>query len=115
MKNDPSFGDDGPRSAQENQQDNLCASVPSTSTTKNNSSKRPAKRRSRGKVRTSPSRTPWREVAIYDGSDLLGTVKIAADGKSTAYDPRGKRLDLFPTFQAASAAFDRPSVPGAAG
>jgi len=45
-----------------------------------------------------------RELAIYDGQICLGTIKVADDGKSTVYDPRGKRIGLFPSFDAASAA-----------
>jgi hypothetical protein len=43
-----------------------------------------------------------REVALYDGTNLVGTVKIAADGRSTAYDVLGKRVGSFGSLQAAS-------------
>jgi hypothetical protein len=117
MKKGRRVGNGGLKSVQQiNQQDAISADFSSPSTTKIKSTQRPTKRRSRSKViaRTSPSRSQRREVAIYDGMDLIGTVKIAADGKSVAYDPCGKRLGSFPTFQAASAAFDKPSVPVAA-
>jgi hypothetical protein len=45
-----------------------------------------------------------RELAIYDGQDCLGTIKVAEDGTARVFDPRGKRLGLFPSFEAASAA-----------
>lgn len=100
----------------ENQQNDICSHFRPSSTTKIKSSQRPTKRRARSKVvaRKSPSRQR-REVAIYDGLVLLGTVKIDTAGKSTAYDARGKRLGLFPTLQAASAAFDKPPAHGAGG
>lgn len=45
-----------------------------------------------------------RELSIYDGQDCIGTIKVADDGKATAFDQRGKRLGSFPSFEAASAA-----------
>jgi hypothetical protein len=51
-----------------------------------------------------------REVSLYDGVDWIGTIKIAADDKSVAYDTRGKRLGAFPNFEAASAAFPKPKA-----
>jgi hypothetical protein len=99
-----------------NQQNDICTHSQPSSTTKITSSRRSTKRRSRSKVvaRKSPSRQR-REAAIYDGLVLLGIVKIADDGESIAYDARGKRLGLFPTLQAASAAFDKPPAHGAGG
>jgi hypothetical protein len=52
------------------------------------------------------AKTCRREVAIYDGQNLVGTVKIADIGKATAYDANGKRLGVFATLEAASAALD---------
>jgi hypothetical protein len=49
-----------------------------------------------------------RELAVYDGQECLGTIKVGA-GKAIAFDPRGKRLGSFPSLKAASAAFD-PSI-----
>jgi hypothetical protein len=47
-----------------------------------------------------------REVAVYDGTNLIGTVKIADDGRSTAYDALGKRVGSFGSLKAASDALD---------
>jgi hypothetical protein len=47
-----------------------------------------------------------RELSLYDGQDLIGTIKVAVGGKAIAFDPRGKRLGSFPSLKAASAAFD---------
>jgi len=48
-----------------------------------------------------------RELAVYDGQALVGTVKVAGDGKSVAFDPRGKRIGSFPSFNAAYDALTR--------
>jgi hypothetical protein len=45
-----------------------------------------------------------RELAIYDGQICLGIIKVSEDGKSTAYDPHGKRIGKFPSCKAATAA-----------
>jgi hypothetical protein len=93
-------------------------SAPSKQTNTYSSARPTANAKSRRrsvKRRRALTKSCKREVFIYDGLDLVGTVRIAADGKLTAYDPRGRRLGLFPTFQAASAAFDKPSARGAAG
>jgi hypothetical protein len=47
-----------------------------------------------------------RELSLYDGQELIGTIKVADDGKAVAFDWRGKRLGSFPSLKAASAAFD---------
>jgi hypothetical protein len=49
-----------------------------------------------------------RELALYDGQECIGTIKVADDGSARAFDRRGKRLGLFPSLKAASAAFDIP-------
>ena len=90
------------------EQNNLAPGLTSPSTTKTRLSQRPTKNRPNSKATR-------REVSVYDGVNLLGTIKIAADGKSTAYNPRGKPLGSYPTFQAASAAFDNPPAPRSAG
>ena len=118
MTENPPLRDGGPKSVKRIaiEQHNLSADFSSPSRTKNKSSARLTKRRARPKAITATARLRRRrELAIYDGVNLVGIVKVAADGKSTAYDARGKRLGLFPTFQAASAAFDKPSAPGVAG
>ncbi|MGO9399738.1 MAG: hypothetical protein ACLP19_18125 [Xanthobacteraceae bacterium] len=46
-----------------------------------------------------------RELFLYDGQDLIGTIKVADDGTARAFDARGKRLGKFPSLEAASAAF----------
>jgi hypothetical protein len=52
-----------------------------------------------------------REVSLYDGVQWIGNIKIAADGKSVAYDTRGKRLGSFVNFEAAwAAAFPKPKA-----
>ncbi len=48
-----------------------------------------------------------RELAVYDGRDCIGTIKVAADGQAVAFDRDGKRLGKFPTYTAASAVFDK--------
>jgi hypothetical protein len=73
-----------------------------------------ARRRSAKRGRA-PTKLCKREVSIYDGVNLLGTIKIAADGKSTAYNAHGKRLGLFSSFHAASAAFNKSPVSGGVG
>jgi hypothetical protein len=47
-----------------------------------------------------------RELSLYDGQDLVGTIKVAGDGTARAFDPRGKRLGSFPSLKAATASFD---------
>lgn len=47
-----------------------------------------------------------RELAVYDGQECLGTIKVADDGTARAFDAHGKRLGSFPSLQAASAALD---------
>jgi hypothetical protein len=54
-----------------------------------------------------------RELAVYDGQALVGTVKVAGDGTSVAFDPRGKRIGSFPSFNAASDALSRGAGPAA--
>jgi hypothetical protein len=57
-----------------------------------------------------------RQLSIYDGQDLIGTIKVAMDGTARAFDPRGKRLGSFPSLKAATASFDssikRPAQQG---
>ena len=89
-------------------QTNKCTKSSRQSTTKTRRSQRSAKRKS-------AARAARREVAVYDDLNLLGIIKIASDGKSTVYDPFGKRLGLFSSFQVASAAFNKSPVPGEAG
>jgi hypothetical protein len=49
-----------------------------------------------------------REVAVYDGQDFLGSVKIADN--VTAYDPDGKRVGVFVSLEAATAGLDKLRV-----
>jgi hypothetical protein len=50
-----------------------------------------------------------RELSVYDGQECLGKIKVAEDGKAVAFDPSGKRLGRYPSFKAATAAFDTPA------
>ena len=50
-----------------------------------------------------------RELAIYDGQECIGTIKVADDGKAVAFDRRSKRVGKFPSFEAARAALDKLS------
>jgi hypothetical protein len=52
------------------------------------------------------SRPGTRELAIYDGQECLGTIKIAEDGTARAFDACGKRVGSFPSLKAASAALE---------
>lgn len=54
---------------------------------------------------TKPSR---RELALYDGTNFVGVVKVGTAGAYVAYNPRGKRVGVFPSLQAASASLPRP-------
>ena len=112
MKKNPPLVDGGPKSVKriEIQQHNLLADFSSPSTTKHKSSARLIKRRARRKViaRTARSR-PRRELAIYDGQDLVGTVKVADTGNATAYNADGKRVGVFTSLQAAIDALDKTS------
>jgi hypothetical protein len=47
-----------------------------------------------------------REVAVYNGQDFLGVVKIA--GKATAFDSDGRLVGIFASLEAATAALDKP-------
>jgi hypothetical protein len=66
--------------------------------------------RARRSTKRAASNRCQRELALYDGTHLLGTIKVAANGKSVAYDTRGKRLGSFSNFEAASAAFPKPKA-----
>ena len=33
------------------------------------------------------------EMTVYDGQQLIGIIKVAKDGKVTAFDPDGRRLN----------------------
>jgi hypothetical protein len=55
-------------------------------------------RRSRRSAKRKRAPTCRREVAVYDGQDLLGIVKIA--GHATAYNPDGKRTESALTMNA---------------
>jgi hypothetical protein len=66
----------------------------------------PARRTRPAKRKRAP--TCRREVAVYDGQDFLGIVKIA--GHATAYNPDGKRIGVFRSQEAAIAALDKPRV-----
>jgi hypothetical protein len=119
MKKARRLGNGGRKSVQQikNEQHSLSADFSFPSTTENKSASCATNRRRRRKAtaRTSPSKQRRRELAVYDGVDWIGTIKVAADGKSIAYDALGTRLGLFPTFQAASAAFDKPPAHGTGG
>ena len=43
-----------------------------------------------------------REIAVYDGQECIGTIKLADDGNAIAFDRHGKRRGCFPSFQAAA-------------
>ncbi len=43
-----------------------------------------------------------RELAVYDGQECVGTIKVADDGNAVAFDRNGKRRGSFPSFKAAS-------------
>jgi hypothetical protein len=47
-----------------------------------------------------------REVAVYDGRVLVGTVKVSDAGKARAFDRDGKRIGSFASFEAAYAALN---------
>jgi hypothetical protein len=47
-----------------------------------------------------------RELSVYDGQELVGTVKVSKDGKARAFDRDGKRIGSFASFEAASAALN---------
>jgi hypothetical protein len=44
-------------------------------------------------------------LAVYDGRDCLGTVKVGPRGDAVAYDASGKRIGSFASEQAAMVAF----------
>jgi hypothetical protein len=48
-----------------------------------------------------------RELALYDGQECIGTIKVADDGSARAFDRCGKRIGSFPSLKAASAALDQ--------
>lgn len=49
--------------------------------------------------------THARDLSLYDGQELVGTIKVAEDGTATAYHPCGKRLGQYPTVKQATTAF----------
>jgi hypothetical protein len=112
MNNGPTSVNAGPQSSQqiENQQAVICSDFSPASITKNQPSPRSTKRRhkSNGKVavRSAPSSSRRRELAIYDGQNLVGIVKVAVDGRCTTLDARGKRVGVFPSQEDASDALD---------
>ena len=115
MKENPPFSNGGPQSLQqiENREASFCSGLRSASTTKNRSSRPPTKRRRRGRTATRPTlKSQRRELFVYDGTDLVGVMRIAPDGKSTALNAHGKRLGAFPSQQAASAALNKLSAGG---
>jgi hypothetical protein len=59
--------------------------------------------------RNAPKPSP-RELAIYNGRDLVGTVTIIATDEVKAYDANGKCVGAFPSLEAASDALDRSVV-----
>jgi hypothetical protein len=64
------------------------------------------KRRGRKKNHRTKTTAVDREFSLYDGQNFIGTIKLAADGTTEAFDLRGKRLGTFPSFRAATTAFD---------
>ena len=52
------------------------------------------KRRSKRDTQTTRSRLGRRELALYDGTHLLGTIKVAADGRSVASQRRWQEARL---------------------
>jgi hypothetical protein len=106
MKKSPSAkGGQGLKNSSAPSTPNKCIKSLGPSTTK-------ARRSQRATTRRSSPRAARREVAVYDGVDLLGTIMIAADGKSTAYTAGGKRLGIFTSLQLAFTAFNKSSVSG---
>jgi hypothetical protein len=115
MKNGPTFTNAGPQSSQqiESQQTSFCSELESASTTKNQSGRPPTKRRRRAKTSARTALSPGRrELSVYDGTNLVGIIKIAPDGKSAALNAFGKRLGVFPSQQAASAALNKLAAGG---
>jgi hypothetical protein len=43
-----------------------------------------------------------RELAVYDGQECIGMIKLADGGEAVAFDQHGKRRGSFPSFKAAS-------------
>ena len=39
-----------------------------------------------------------RELSVYDGQELVGTVKVSEDDKARAFDRDGKRIGSYPSF-----------------
>jgi len=68
----------------------------------------PAPSRRAPKRRPAQTISSKREIFVYDGTNLIGVIKVVADGKSVTYDTRGRRLGSFPNFEAAAAAFPKP-------
>jgi len=56
-----------------------------------------------------------RELAVYDGRECTGTIKVADDGTAVAFGASGKRLGAFRSLKAASAVFDRKPLKGRRG
>jgi hypothetical protein len=48
-----------------------------------------------------------RELAVYDGRECMGAIKVADDGTAVAFGASGKRFGTFRSLKAASAAFDQ--------
>jgi hypothetical protein len=48
-----------------------------------------------------------RDLSLYDDQECIGRIKVAGDGKATAFDVHG-RLGSFPTEKAALAALNSP-------
>jgi hypothetical protein len=46
-------------------------------------------------------------LAIYDGQNCLGTIRVGVRGDAVAYDANGKRIGAFASAQAATAAFKK--------
>jgi hypothetical protein len=64
-------------------------------------------RRSRRLAKRNHAPTCRRELFVYDGTDLVGVVKITGK-KATAFNCAGDRIGVFTSLQAAIAAFDTP-------
>jgi hypothetical protein len=72
-------------------------------------SKNRNKPRSTGKAQKNRARTV-REMALYDGQDCLGILKVRPDGKVVAYNLAGNRVGTFASVQSAAGAFENRRV-----
>jgi hypothetical protein len=50
-------------------------------------------------------------LAIYDGQNCVGTIRVGVRGDAVAYDPDGKRVGCFASATAAASALNPAVVP----